>query len=578
MAPIRNAIILAAGKSTRFAPFTYERPKGLFRVKGEILIERQINQLIEAGVQDIYIVVGYMKEKFFYLEQKYPQVHLLINNKFGAKGNLYSLYVAKDYLRNSYVSYADYYFTKNPFLEDISERTTVKGEFYYNRSYHACVYRAGKFNEFSCTESDANVITHVDLGGRDQMAMVGHAYFNEAFSLRFVEFLEKEINEFRVSSLFWEEYFERHIKELTLYVKPMNEGDFFEFNSIDDLRQFDSDFLFNVDSDIIKNICETLHCDPNGIKDIAVINAGLTNVSFKFTVDGVEYVYRHPGGTAGNLIDRTAEMFSQLTAKSLNVDKSVITMTLGGWKLSYCVQDLVECDFRKYPEQMKKGMAYLRELHKVDVSFDAIKSKFAEIAQTMPMTAEEKEKYLNALVRVEDENLVKDFDNVEECLKLMRIGSLTKGNLLSEFADEIEKVKRLDTYLKEDAKRLGIARCCCHNDIYEPNFLATKDGDLYLIDWEYAGINDPANDICGFFSRYDYSDEQIEAFIREYIGPDASENEYRHVWAFIPVAAFYWMGWGFYKGSVGEDDGFFFLPAYRNFHRFIDRALAIFEK
>lgn len=71
---IRNAIILAAGKSSRFAPFTYERPKGLFRVKGEYLIERQIKQFVEAGVEDIYIVVGYMKEKFFFLEQKYPQV------------------------------------------------------------------------------------------------------------------------------------------------------------------------------------------------------------------------------------------------------------------------------------------------------------------------------------------------------------------------------------------------------------------------------------------------------------------------------------------------------------------------
>lgn len=54
----RNAIILAAGKSSRFAPFTYERPKGLFRVKGEILIERQIEQLREAGVTGIYVVVG----------------------------------------------------------------------------------------------------------------------------------------------------------------------------------------------------------------------------------------------------------------------------------------------------------------------------------------------------------------------------------------------------------------------------------------------------------------------------------------------------------------------------------------
>ena len=63
----KNAIILAAGKSSRFAPFTYEKPKGLFCVKGQILIERQIEQLIEAGIDEIYIVVGYMKEKFFYL-------------------------------------------------------------------------------------------------------------------------------------------------------------------------------------------------------------------------------------------------------------------------------------------------------------------------------------------------------------------------------------------------------------------------------------------------------------------------------------------------------------------------------
>ena len=93
----KNAIILAAGKSSRFAPFTYEKPKGLFRVKGEILVERQIEQLLQAGISDIYVVVGYMKEKFFYLEQKYG-VKLIVKNKFGNKGNLYSLYTAKEHL------------------------------------------------------------------------------------------------------------------------------------------------------------------------------------------------------------------------------------------------------------------------------------------------------------------------------------------------------------------------------------------------------------------------------------------------------------------------------------------------
>lgn len=47
----RNAIILAAGKSTRFTPFTYEHPKDLFEVKGEYLIKRQIKQMIAAGCQ-----------------------------------------------------------------------------------------------------------------------------------------------------------------------------------------------------------------------------------------------------------------------------------------------------------------------------------------------------------------------------------------------------------------------------------------------------------------------------------------------------------------------------------------------
>lgn len=80
--------------SNRFAPFTYEKPKGLFRVKGEILVERQIEQLREAGVEDICIVVGYMKEKFFYLEDKYG-VKLIINNTFATKGNIVSALCCK---------------------------------------------------------------------------------------------------------------------------------------------------------------------------------------------------------------------------------------------------------------------------------------------------------------------------------------------------------------------------------------------------------------------------------------------------------------------------------------------------
>ena len=67
---MKNAIILAAGTASRFVPLSAEFPKGLLEVKGEILIERQIRQLREAGVRDITLVLGYKAEMFSYLEGK----------------------------------------------------------------------------------------------------------------------------------------------------------------------------------------------------------------------------------------------------------------------------------------------------------------------------------------------------------------------------------------------------------------------------------------------------------------------------------------------------------------------------
>lgn len=528
----KNAIILAAGKSNRFAPFTYEKPKGLFRVKGEILIERQIEQLKAAKVEEIYVVVGYMKEKFFYLEQKYG-VHLIVNNQFGSKGNLYSLYVARAYLGSTYICCADHYFKENPFLDE-----NLSG-----CSYRACSYQKGKFREFAVAISDANVITDVAVGGSDSYAMVGCAFFNERFSEAFRTILEKEIDDFGVATMFWEEFFAKHIKELTLYAKPYEEDSILEFDSIEDLRAFDSEFLLNVDSEIITNICDTLKCKPNDIGDIAVINAGLTNVSFSFSVDKTKYVYRHPGGTAGNLIDRRTERYAQLKAKEVGVDKSVIRMELTGWKVSYFVQNARNCDFEASDRQLTVAMDYLHKLHKVPTSDD-----------------------------------VKLFDNVAEGKKLMDIASATKGNLSREFSSIIRKIDVLYAMVKQDAERLGYGLVLCHNDTYAPNFLTDDKGNIYLIDWEYAGLNYAANDIGCILCRYDWSDQQIERYLKAFVGRELTDDEHRYYMAFIPVSAFYWFCWGLYKGSVGDDDSFFFLPAYRNLVRFIDKALESYGK
>jgi CTP:phosphocholine cytidylyltransferase-like protein/thiamine kinase-like enzyme len=521
----RNAIILAAGRSKRLAPFTYEKPKGIFKVKNQVLIDRQIEQLKEAGIDEIYVVVGFMKEKFFYLEEKYG-VKLLVNNTFETKGNIYSLYVARQYLANTYICCADQYFVENPFLEDYSEV-----------SYRACTYHHEKFREFSVAISDSDVITDFSIGGKESYCMVGHAYFTQKFSQKFVSLLEEEIDDFGISSMFWEEFYARHQKQLTLYAKYYQSDDIWEFDSIEELRGFDEAFLMNVDSAIVQNICSVLNCIPNDIVNINIIQKGLTNVSFSFDVRGITYVYRHPGGTAGNLVDREAELYAQYKVKELGLDKSLIYMDASGWKISYYVQNLIECDLDNNNDQLEKAMEYLRILHQSDFK------------------------------------TVKNFDTFQEALKLMRIASATKGNLMEEFADLVQKVERLDVHLKKD----GFARVLCHNDTYAPNYLVTSDGDMYLIDWEYTGVNDPANDMACILCRYDFTDEQIEHYLRTYFQRELNQKEHRHYIAYIALCGFYWFCWGLYKGSVNDDDGFFMLPAYRNCIRFIDEALQSYE-
>ena len=301
-----------------------------------------------------------------------------------------------------------------------------------------------------------------------------------------------------------------------------------EFDCIEDLRTFDSEFLVNVDSEIITHICITLQCEPNDITDIAVISAGLTNVSFSFSVNGISYVYRHPGGNSGNLVDRKSELFIQMVARDIGIDRSVITMDLSGWKLSYYVPDAKTCDFTANPAHLGTGMEYLHRLH-------AVKS--------------------DGSLRV--------FDNVAEGKKLMRIASATKGNLQREFSELLEKVDRLYAYVKQDAARLGYGLVPCHNDVYEPNFLYDRDGNVYLIDWEYAGMQDPHVDIAMFCIYSLYDRKEIDKLIDIYFEGNCSRNVRIKIYCYIAACGLLWSNWCEYKRNLGVEFGEYSLRQYR---------------
>ena len=109
-----RAIILAAGFGMRMVPINTEMPKGLLEVNGEPLIERIIKQLHEVGIQEIYVVVGFMKEKYEYLMDEYG-VELVVNPDYASKNNLHSLKLVKEHLENAYIVPCDIWCDRNPF-------------------------------------------------------------------------------------------------------------------------------------------------------------------------------------------------------------------------------------------------------------------------------------------------------------------------------------------------------------------------------------------------------------------------------------------------------------------------------
>ena len=210
---VENAVILAAGGSDISAKSVYSMPKGLFMKNGETLIERQIRQLREAGIEDITVVIAYKQEMYFFLQDKW-NVNLEINPDL-KKNNIYSLYVARRHLGSTYICNCDNYFEENPF-----------SEYEYN-AYHASVYKKNAHNELVLRKNSSGRILEVYSGAKSGECIYGHAYIDRELSRRLVKYMEEEMDDFRVSALFWEEFIGRHAEDLDMYVREYD-AEFFK--------------------------------------------------------------------------------------------------------------------------------------------------------------------------------------------------------------------------------------------------------------------------------------------------------------------------------------------------------------
>ena len=279
---VEHAVIMAAGTSSRLAPLSCERPKALLEVKGDILIERQIRQLISAGIRRIVVVTGYKAGMFQYLRDKYG-VTLVHNDEYGTRNNNGSLCAARAYLQNAYVCSADNYFAVNPF------ETAVDHAFY------AVLYADGETNEWCVSTNEQGIITNVEIGGRDSWYMLGHVFFDQAFADAFLRILLANYHDDAYRHLLWEDIYRRHLTELKMKAKAYPDDTIFEFDTLDELRAFDPTYKKDARSAILRDAAAKFGCRECDITGTAPV-AGKTGevIGFSFRLHGNTHEYLYP--------------------------------------------------------------------------------------------------------------------------------------------------------------------------------------------------------------------------------------------------------------------------------------------
>lgn len=513
---VNNAIILAAGGSDISAKSVYSMPKGLFVKNGETLIERQIRQLKEAGIDDITVVIGYKQELYFFLQDKW-NVNLIINPDL-KKNNIYSLYMAVDEISSTYICNCDNYFEENPF------------SLYEFNSFHATVDKENAHNELLVKKNDSGRILEIYSGAKSGECIYGHAYMDPQFSARFVKYLKEEIEDFRVSALFWEEFVGKHSEDLNMFVHEYSPKVVFEFDSIQEIQNIDGLFLDSVSGRINEKICEVLNCTKDDINDIVILQKGLTNILFTFVVKGERYIFRYPGDSSQFFIYRKNECVAQKLGAKSHADDTFVYIDESGIKISKFRENCIDLHGKYYydVELMKKVAKKIRAFH--DVGYD------------MP----DCEEY--------------NYDPIWQCERLFKEASKMKGDLMTIFDKEWKLMRKLQKYADMD----GIKHTMCHNDINIDNILLTEN-TLDIIDWEFAGYNDPGYDfgrvIAGF--EYEVDEPKIDDILEAYFDRPATPKEKLHWMAYSAIHNWYYVGWALYKESINESSRDWMLFFYK---------------
>ncbi len=228
----RRAIFIAAGFGTRLVPITFNTPKPLVRVHGVRIIDRLIDACLQAGINEIYIVRGYLGELFDQLLYKYPMIKFLENPVYNEANNISSSLVARYMLSNAYVFEADLL---------ISNPAIIK-KYHYTSDFLAI--KKDRSDDW-CFKVKDGIIVEEKVGGEgdDIWQMVGISYWNEADGHKLSQDIQDVYSSPGGKERYWEQvplvYRKEHYQ---VEVRECHDEDIVEIDTFKELKAIDKTY------------------------------------------------------------------------------------------------------------------------------------------------------------------------------------------------------------------------------------------------------------------------------------------------------------------------------------------------
>lgn len=504
----RSAIILAAGLGMRMVPINTVTPKALLKIHGEVMIERTIKQLQEAGIQKIYVVAGFMKEALEYLIDEYG-VELIVNDKYMEKNNLHSLYLVRDYIDNSYIIPCDIYCKKNVFR---------KYEYF---SWYMMGLQENRRSRY-CVNRKLEIVEKKDRGAGNYE--IGIAYLTKDTAEEVRKRLELFEKNSEYDDCFWEETLIEGNKWLTS-AKVASTDDFIEINTYEQLRELDegSDSL---NSEAIELIEKVLRVRRTDIRDIEIVKKGMTNRSFVFSSRGKKYIMRVPDAETNELMNRQAEteIYGLLKGRSI-CDNCIYVNPDTGFKLAEFVSNARAMN--PYDEEeLRRCMEVVKRLH---------------------------EEKLQCSYHVD---FYKDLEHYEALWN-------GKPSCYKDYEQTKENIYKLRSFIERNKEE----EVLCHIDANPDNFLMYTDEkgkeQIRLIDWEYAGMQDPDIDIACFIIYVMYDRVHTDRVIDIYFDGKCEPLRRIKIYAYMAIYGLQWSNWCECKRNQGIEFGEYALRQYR---------------